>query len=208
MEHHSPHTFRSIPFSQFRRAVVLCPDPQEMKKSIDYISEKLRNSGFHEDEIRIAREKAETLNRAEILNGDRKKKNTEGDKQMTFLINRNGFMCTKIKEILRDSADDINELLGETQLMVAERKNCNIASTVFAKSVFSKCNSIVEKDHQRCGKKNCKLCSIMNLPRKVTLWDDDKNYRKDITLDYLSDCSTECVIYLYVCNICKNNRSF
>ena len=48
----------------------------------------------------------------------------------------------------------------------------------------------------------------MNLPRKVTLWDDDKNYRKDITLDYLSDCSTECVIYLYVCNICKNNRSF
>ena len=48
----------------------------------------------------------------------------------------------------------------------------------------------------------------MNLPRKLTLWKDDKNYKTDIKLDFFSDCSTECVIYLYVCNLCENNRSF
>ena len=116
-------------------------------------------------------------------------------------------MSTKIKEILKGSSSDIEQLLGKTKLIVAERKNGNIASTVFAKSAFSKNNTVLKPD-QKCRKRNCKSCEIMKLEKKEILWKNNADYRKEIKLDYKSDCSTECVIYIYICNICPDNKSF
>ena len=48
----------------------------------------------------------------------------------------------------------------------------------------------------------------MNIEKKIVLWKNNADYRKEIKLDYKSDCSTECVIYIYVCNICQDNNSF
>ena len=86
---------------------------------MNYISEKLRNSGFHQKEIDNAREKAEKINREEILSVTTSKKKEEETKQLTFLINRNGYMCKKIKEILKNSYQDIEQLLGKIRLVVA-----------------------------------------------------------------------------------------
>ena len=116
-------------------------------------------------------------------------------------------MTKEIRGILKDNADDIDELLGKTRLIVAERRNSNIASAVFAKSAFSK-NDAVLKDTQKCGKKNCKSCKIMNLCGTITLWKENKSYSKELKLDFKCDCSTESVIYIYVCNICRGNKSF
>ena len=88
---HSPHTFYSIPFSQFRRAVVLCSNPNEKLMCIDYIAEKLVNSGFQNKEIEIAKEKALKLDRDVLLAKSKERKSQpipEEDKQLTFLINR------------------------------------------------------------------------------------------------------------------------
>ena len=175
---------------------------------MDYISEKLVNSGFYEYEIKNAREKAEKLDRNEILDIDnRKTKKKNEERQLTFLINRNGYMCTKIKEILKNSRNDIEQLLGKMKLVVAERKNGNIASSVFAKSAFSKDSAAVKPD-QKCQKKNCKSCEIMNIQKTVLLWKNNADYTRKIKLDYKSDCSTECVIHIYICNICQDNKSF
>ena len=128
-------------------------------------------------------------------------------KQLTFLINRNNFMCKKIKQIIQHTKSDIQRLLGEVRIIVAERKNCNIASNVFGKSSFSK--TIVEPgENQKCNKRGCKSCKIMNLPRRVTAWKNNEQYEKHIKLDHTCDCSTECIIYIYICNLCKNNESF
>ena len=123
------------------------------------------------------------------------------------MINRNGYMSNKIKGILKSSQNEIEKLLGKVKLVVAERKNNNIASSVFAKSAFSKDNVVVKAD-QKCGKKNCKTCNIMNLQKRLTLWKNDENYLKEVNLDYKCDCSTENVIYIYICNICQDNMSF
>ena len=48
----------------------------------------------------------------------------------------------------------------------------------------------------------------MNLDKKFTVWNDNINYKKEVRLDLRNDCSTECIIYIYVCNLCKNNDSF
>ena len=116
-------------------------------------------------------------------------------------------MCKKIKQIMNDSKADIERLLGDVRLIVAERKNCNIGSNVFGKSSFSRVIP-KNKDNQRCHRRGCKSCDLMNLSRNITLWGDNENYKREVKLDYTSDCSTECVIYIYVCNLCKHNESF
>ena len=207
---HSPHTFRSIPYSQLRRAVVLCSEPAEKVKCMDYIAEKLVNSGFHVKEIEQARQKALKLDRNFILASEQNKRRTDtiNERQLTFLINRDGFMVKEIKRILNDCKEDICKLLGEnTRVIVAERKNASIGSKVFAKSSFSR-NMVDVKENQKCNGRGCKLCGIMDLNDTVTLWKKSDAYRRTVKLDYSCDCSTDCAIYLYVCNICVDNDSF
>ena len=79
-------------------------------------------------------------------------------------------MNKKIKEILSDNQNDINQLLGGNfRLIVAERRNLNIASSLFAKSAFSKVEVKV-KGNQKCRESGggCKSCSLMKMEKKVT----------------------------------------
>ena len=69
---HSPHTFGSIPYSQFRRAALLCSDVEEKFECMQYISEKLINSDFKQEEIEKAKKKALKLKRTEMLCPKRK----------------------------------------------------------------------------------------------------------------------------------------
>ena len=206
---HSPHTFASIPFSQFRRAVVLCSNPNEKIRCIDYITEKLRNSGFKNNEIENAKQKAMALNREEILSRQKMKStSSDTDKQLTFLINRNGFMCKEIKKVLRQCTPDIERLLGgKTRIIVAERKNSSIASTVFAKSSFSKLD-VLPRDTQKCNGPGCMSCDVMDMKDSVTLWKNNPAYRRTVKLDFRCNCTTECVTYLYICKLCKQNDNF
>ena len=205
---HSPHTFVSIPFSQFRRAVVLCSEPDEKIRCINYIAEKLKNSGFYNEEIENAKQKALALNRDEILFGEKKQTGSATDKQLTFLMNRNGFMCKEIKKVLKQCTPDIERLLGgKTRIIIAERKNSSIASTVFGKSSFSRLD-IQPKDTQECNGSGCKSCDVMDLPNSVTLWKNNPAYKRTVKLDFRCNCSTECVTYLYVCKLCEQNDSF
>ena len=43
---HGPHTFRSMAYSQCRRAVVICSDTNGRSAAIEYMTEKFLNSGY------------------------------------------------------------------------------------------------------------------------------------------------------------------
>ena len=151
------------------------------------------------------------LNRDVILDATRNQtvKETCPDKQLTFLINRNEYMCKEIKKLIKECNPDIDRLFEtRTRIIVAERKNASIGLSVFAKSSFSRLDEPI-KDSQKCNSVNgCMLCPIMNLKKSLTLWKSNAAYKQTIKLDFRHDCLTECVIYLYVCNICENNESF
>ena len=208
---HGQHTFKSIAYSQFRRAIVLCSDENDRLRCIDYMSEKLRNSGYKEDEIANAKEKALALDRDEILNGN----NTPvvrnpTQRVLTFTINRDSFMSMQIRKIVYEIQTDIDLILGEpTRIVVAERRNPNTAALLFAKSSFSRCIK-EESDNQECGGRDngCKTCDLMDLPKFVDLWKENPARKRTLKLDFRCDCTTENVLYLYLCKICTNNDSF
>ena len=74
---------------------------------MDYISAKLVNSGFKTDEIRNVKERAlqQQLDRNEILSADKSisPNDSNDDKQLTFLIDRDSFICKEIKNYLNSS---------------------------------------------------------------------------------------------------------
>ena len=118
-------------------------------------------------------------------------------------------MCKSIKKILEENQHDINLLLGEpTRIIVAKRRNSNIASMLFAKSSFSQSITPVGTDQKCNGGNGCLTCGTMNLKKSVVLWKEHPVYRTTIRLDFRCDCTTENVIYLFVCKWCESNNSF
>ena len=53
----SPHIFKSLPFSQFRRAVVLCSTTSSRDAHFDRIYDKLVDNGYSKEELLDARER-------------------------------------------------------------------------------------------------------------------------------------------------------
>ena len=51
-------------------------------------------------------------------------------------------------------------------------------------------------------------CEMMDLKNTVTLWKKNPAHKRTVKLDFRLDCTTECVTYLYVCRLCKENDSF
>ena len=204
---HGLHTFSSIPYSQFRRAVVLSSDSQQRDMSLSYIHQKLQDSGYQQKEIENAKIKALQLDRHKILSTDTEKKPEENERQLIFTINHDNYMRKKIKEVLTKNQNDINDLLGgDTRLIVAERRNQNIASALFAKSAFSR-EQLKKNESQKCKGSRCQSCCLMNIGQKVTLWEDHPN-KVVVNLDFKCNCSSEFVIYLFICKLCPKKRSF
>ena len=85
---HGPHTFKSTPFSQFRRAVVICSNENDRNQSILYMEKKFLDSGYKQTEIDAAKEKALCLNRETILGISRPLDNLvdQPKRQLTFVI--------------------------------------------------------------------------------------------------------------------------
>ena len=118
-------------------------------------------------------------------------------------------LSKKIRAILQENQSDIDKLLGgPTRLIVAEKRNNNTASLLFAKSSFSKCE-IVEGENQKCGgHSGCMTCRVMTLPKTVTLWKNDPKRKVNVKMDMRCNCVTENCIYLYVCKLCEENDGF
>ena len=208
---HGAHTFRSIPYSQYRRAVVLSSNESDQTKSMNYMTQKFLESGYSQEELNTAREKALLINRDEILNKkilNVPRENNES-RQLTFTINRNDHMSKKIKAILRENQDDINTLLGEpTRLIVAERRNQNTASILFAKSGFSKVDLPMNESQKCGGGGGCLTCELMGFDKNIVLWKDNPARRKEVKLDFRYNCQSDNLIYIFVCKLCPKNDNF
>ena len=139
---HSPHTFKSTPYSQFRRVVVICSDPADRDYFIESMMCKFLDSGYGKDELFAAKDKALCVDRVAVL----KSANTtlvspnlqSSDESITFVINHDRIGSSQIRNIVKDNQEMINYLFGrEIKVIVAERRNPNTASLLFAKSGFA-----------------------------------------------------------------------
>ena len=154
--YHSRHTFKATPYSQFRRAVLICSNSTERVDAINYMIEKFLNSGYKLHELLVAKIKALSLDRTTILGLDGEMKNSQSvtssneSKTINFVINQNPRVRKSLTSILDDRHDDIIRLVGDTRVIISEKNHPSTEQLLFGKSSFSKTLKF-EIGTQPCG---------------------------------------------------------
>ena len=203
---HSMHTFRSTPYSQFRRAMILCSEPCDQQHFVDYMLRKFVDSGYKEHELQCQKVKALQIDRNAVLNNATNNNIISKNKEdtLTFVINHDRKGSSEIRKIVRNNKEMIDYLFGkEIKIVVAERRSPNTASLLFAKSGFAK-EQFVVRSSQKCDSKGdrCYTCKDIGIGKSVVINDFP------VKLDYRLNCNSESVIYLYICKHCPDNKEF
>ena len=106
----------------------------------------------------LQEKKALLIDRMDVLrnaNLDTSNSTTESD-SLTFVINHDRIGSSQIRKLMKDNQEMINYLFGrEIKVIVAERRNPNTASLLFAKFGFAK--EVRESHTQKCGSPHTRL---------------------------------------------------
>ena len=194
------HLFKSIPYSQYRRAAVICSDADLKYKQYERITQKLTSNGYSHTELKTARDKANLIDRSSILAGDycNNRTNTQSNSNITILTFVTTFNAhvEVFKKFFKDSYDEIKSLIGPHKIILALKKNPNIGNVLFSKKKFA--NTKIRSNSTNPCSARCKTCPLMSLPKKVTLENRTYNLYQD------GSCKTEDIVYVYICKSCDD----
>ena len=164
----SPHIFKSLPFSQFRRAVVLCSTTSSRDAHFDRIYDKLVDNGYSKEELREARERALTLDRSEILDKASSSQSSTPTSVyeypfciITFVTTFN-YHCKLFKTLFKELENDLFPLIGDHRIIVSERRNPNLKDLLFVKKRFTE-EEIDRSAISHPCHRNCKTCPMVYL---------------------------------------------
>ena len=198
---HAPHTFSGIPYSQFRRASVICSNVTDRDSCIDKMVFKLCESGYSKEELKDPAKKAKNIHRKSILSDYGNSSKSEDD-VITMVINRDSSLKKELQSFFERNKSEIANVIGDKRVIVAERRHANTSSLLFNKAGFSR-ERVERREHQRCDKsKLCKNCGLMNLVGRICC------DGVDVVLDMKCCCITQSVIYVALCRHCKNGNYY
>ena len=198
---HSKHTFTGMPYSQYRRAAVICSDIDDRKQHILRMERKFVDSGFKEHDLKGCHDRAMALDRNELLMAYNKPKDSQGVQVVTCVINQDPDLKRELNKFFREYDQQIKRALGDVKLVVSERRHANISSLLFQKRGFSQ-NVLPILDSQKCSSTRCKTRHTMNIESVIHL------NGKKIRLDYRFNCGSDSVIYLGICKHCKSENFY
>ena len=196
--YHNKHTFKSLPVSQFRRAIVICSEPEDQLEAINYMYMKFMKCGYSAEELDVAKSKALSLNRNDLLNIDtidtplQSVANPSSTSNSIVFISTYSCYTNPLKNLVQSMKTDIKHLIGHDNIIFANKKNPNTASLLFCKSSFAQLPKQMQ-NNQKCGDKKCMSCPLMTLPKVITY-----NGLK-IKLDFSLNCKSEDIIYIARC---------
>ena len=173
---------------------------------INHMMSKFIESGYSEKELVAAKERALLIDRAEVLRKsatDNFNALQKDNDTLTFVINHDKIGSAHIRKVMKENKEMIDYLFGkEIKVVVAERRNPNTASILFAKSAFAQ-KLCEDKKSQKCHSTHgCLTCPVMTMPKTVCV------NGLTVNLDFSLNCKSENVIYLFLCKLCPDNKQF
>ena len=133
--YHSAHTFKSMPFSQFQRAAVICSDMNDRSHHVERMFSKFVDSGYKIKDMMEAKEKAMIIDGDEILKPKHKLKDDKSKNNvLTFVANYDSFFKKELKTFFKKNDADLKQLIGDCRIVVAEKRHSNISSLLFKKN--------------------------------------------------------------------------
>ena len=195
---HTKHTKTNIPFSLARRLKLIISNPNTLQIRFEELIEFLRNQGYPLSLITRGIEKANALDRGELLNQTQNNKSNQ--KNIIPLINTHNPLNPKVFEIIRADIDilrrdtDMKAVLENTSFINSKRQPPNL-KTLLTRAKFSE-NTRTGKV-SKCNRGNCGLCKHLIEASEYT-------FKCGITkkLKYDMTCTVKNVIYVLICDGC------
>ena len=107
----------------------------------------------------------------------------------------------QFKELIRNLKDDFEQLIGDTRVMIATKKESSIENTLVRNKRL--CMETVEPNqNQKCNAPGCRQCPLVNTQHKQMI------NNINISIPRTLNCKTRNVIYLWKCKLCPSNNSY
>ena len=199
---HPRHTFSGIPFSQMRRAILICSTNYLRDIAIKDMISYFITCGYNDKTLQLAKGKALSLNRAQLLAN-----HVQNTKVNSNIVSRTSPLCfvltysvdiSKIKVFIRSLPDDIKSLTGTNKIIFSCRRNPNTSSLLFNKYGFAQNSKVLMS--QKCGRINCSSCPLKFSTNEPI----DILPNMTITPCRKSNCKTDCIIYTAICKLCSD----
>ena len=188
---HPRSVFKSVPLSQMIRTIERNSIEETEKEEMEKMLKDFEKSGYEMSILKDIERKARDL-----LNTVR---NTEDPDTLTFPL----FFFNDIsefKKIIYDHMDDLRQIIGDTKIIMAVKKNPSIGNTVVKNKLLSSDEHILE--NQKCGATNCMQCPLVNTSTTVNV--NGLRVKPAKTLN----CKSRNTIYLWQCQICELENSY
>ena len=188
---HPKTVFESVPYSQMIRTLDRNSKEQTKTTEMEKLKKDFEKSGYSHIELQKIEERAvEQTNREEV------RSETE---TLTFpLFYFEGF--NEFKKIISDSKTELQQIIGETKIVMAVKKNPSIGNKVVKNKSLS--TEQTQLPNQKCNATNCRQCPLVNTSNSVTV----NNTR--IPLAKTLNCKSRNVIYLWQCILCEMEDSY
>ena len=188
---HPRSVFKSVPLSQMIRTIERNSIEETEREEMNKMIQDFERSGYKKEELKKIEEKAR-----QQINTER---NTSESDTLTFPL----FYFKDIysfKKILSDHQDDLQQIIGNTKIIMAIKKNPSIGNA----AIRNKLLSFDEKqlNNQKCGATNCLQCPLVNTSATATV--NGLQVKAAKTLN----CKSRNVIYLWQCQICETDNSY
>ena len=193
---HPKHTFTGIPFSQMRRAVVICSNSYLRDFTIENMISYFLNCGYKNETLQAAKSRALALDRIDILNSYRMLPAHDIDPKPLCFVLPYSVDVLNIKKLVHSLSDDIKTLTGTSSIIFSQKRNPNTSALLFNKYGFAQ-DKIVYTS-QQCGAANCNSCQL-----KFTN-NEPFNILPNFTLrpSKSVNCKSSNIIYAAICKRC------
>ena len=197
------HLFTSVPYTQYRRASLICSTNELRDKQYQRITDKLVNNGYSLDELIVSQERAKLLDRSNILQIADPQQSINGIQNneqnvtvsLSFVTNYN-FHAKLFRSYFNNKKVELNNLIGSHRIIMALKKNPNIGDSLFSKKKFAATR--VRSNSLSPCRSNCKTCPLLTPLNKFTL------EGRIFPLFTEGSCKSEDVIYVCVCKSCDD----
>ena len=187
---HPKTVFKAVPYSQMLRTLERNSTEETKKTGMETLKKDFEKSGYSRNELLKIEERLSTQpNEVTQTN--------ESGETITFpLFFFDGL--NEFKKIIHDSKPDLQQLIGDTKITMAVKKNPSIGNRNIRNRSLSEKQTLLP--NQKCNAPNCLQCPLVNTSNTSTV----NNIK--IPSGKTLNCKSRNVIYLWQCLLCRQAK--
>ena len=188
---HPKTVFEAVPYSQMIRTQERNSTEETKTTEMEKLKEDFVKSGYELNELQKIEERMNTQNNEETTQDE--------TKTITFPV----FFfdgLNELKNIIHNSKTELQQLIGDTKIVMAIKKNPSIGNTYVRNKTLS--TEQIRLQNQKCNAPNCLQCPLINTSTTTTVNNIRISTAKNL------NCKSRNVLYLWQCILCEEENSY